>query len=309
MAIKISGTTVIDDSRNLVSVGVATIGSGNSSVILNGNSGIARIGSGITINGNTGDINISGILTVGQLRAPIEVTSFSPAIGSSISESSVSLFSPTISITFNQTVGIGSTGFLEIKVGSATTGITNQTLYPSNVTLSNRGTVLSVGIASLPYSNNQIFPVMSSGFVGANGSNFAGINTVGSATTYSFSTRLPQLADAYGGGFLICQSGGQRWIVAPSSTEVSRNFYERLDATTTANANATCGDWFIPSSAGMSNPGFICRNFWDSYVPTFYWTGTPHFGGGFRISMVNGAVNYSGAPSVWCVRAFRCITY
>ena len=31
-----------------------------------------------------------------------------------------------------------------------------------------------------------------------------------------------------------------------TSTEVSRNWYSRNDAVTTAESNAACGDWFVP---------------------------------------------------------------
>ena len=110
MAIKISGTTVIDDSRNINSVGISTVGAGSSGVTLNGITGIVSVGSGITMNGNTGDINISGILTVGQLSVPVSIISFDPPVGST----TVGLTSNII-INFNQTVGFGTTGFFEIR--------------------------------------------------------------------------------------------------------------------------------------------------------------------------------------------------
>ena len=307
MAIKISGTTVIDDSRNLVSVGVATVGSGDSAVILNGDTGITNIGSGVTINGNTGDMNISGILTVGQLNVPVEVSSFSPAIGAT----GVSVDTGII-LTFNQTVGLGTTGFVQIKIGSATTGANNQTIYPVNTTLSNGGTVLNLNNSEFPDATNEIFPVMSSGFVVANGSDFAGINTVGSGVTYSFTTKPLLLGDSFGGGFLICQSGGTRWVVAPSSTEIVTTWFNRAAAVTNANANAACGDWFVPSCGQLQNPGYTCRTYWDCYKPSYgpYWsnsdTGGAHawlvqFG---RTCSIFGSKHYSAG-----VRAFRCVSY
>jgi hypothetical protein len=63
MAIKISGTTVIDDSRN-INVGIATVGSGNSAITLSENN---FSGIGITFNLPTGNCNCIGIVTSGGL--------------------------------------------------------------------------------------------------------------------------------------------------------------------------------------------------------------------------------------------------
>ena len=85
--------------------------------------------------------------------------------------------------------------------------------------------------------------------------------------TYNFTARSSwSTLGAQGeGGYLICMASNTLWIVAPSSTEVRRHWYNRNDAITTANANAACGDWFIPSCAQLLNPGCVCRSNWDSY--------------------------------------------
>jgi hypothetical protein len=306
MAIKISGTTVIDDDRNLVSTGIATIGTGSSSTTIDGVSGVVNIGTGVTINAVTGDINTIGIVTVGQLNVPIEVISFSPAIGATGISSETNIVT-----TFNQTVGFGTTGFIELKVGSATTGALIETLYPVNTTLSNQATVLTFNNADFADGINEIFPVMSSGFVVSNGSDFAGINTVGSATTYSFTTKRLEPGDFHQGGYIICNSGGTRWIVATLNTEVSRDWYTRADAVTTANATAACGDWFVPSFAQLQNPGYVCRNYWDSYSNTVYWSDEKPFGtcSACCVNFINGAAGVGNIDSIRCVRAFRCMTY
>jgi hypothetical protein len=83
MAIKINNTTVIDNNRNISSVGVATIGSGSSITRINGNTGIVNVGTGVTINGITGNISIAGILTATSINVgsvPVATTGKSIAM-------------------------------------------------------------------------------------------------------------------------------------------------------------------------------------------------------------------------------------
>ena len=62
MAIKISGTTVIDNSKN-INVGIVTVGSGSSAITLN--TLITTLGVGVTVHIASGNVNASvGFLTV-----------------------------------------------------------------------------------------------------------------------------------------------------------------------------------------------------------------------------------------------------
>ena len=72
MAIKISGTTVIDDSRGISNIGIATIGSGSSTVTLNSSSNFI-IGIGATLSGNAGNISIAGTITAARLSIPLSL--------------------------------------------------------------------------------------------------------------------------------------------------------------------------------------------------------------------------------------------
>ena len=275
MAIKISGTTVIDDDKNLISTGIATIGSGSSTTTIDGVSGLVNVGSGLTMNAVTGDINTIGIVTVGQLNVPIEVASFEPANGGDVG------FEDDFIINFSSTVGLGTTGFLELKQGSAT-GTLIETLYPSSpgIALSTGGTALRINPTSDLPRSVEIWPVMSSGFVTANGSDFAGINTVGSGVTYALNSVLP-LGSAYEGGYLICASGGTRWIVSPGSARAGgRTWYQRGDGNTLAQQVSGCTGWFIPSFSQMQNPGFECRTYWDFYAGggSQFWSDTTYPG-------------------------------
>jgi hypothetical protein len=311
MAIKISGTTVIDDSRNINSVGISTVGAGSSRVTLNGITGIVSVGSGVTINGNTGDINISGILTVGQLSVPISVISFDPVVGST----AVGVTSNII-INFNQTVGLGTTGFFQIRTGLNTTGgtlVESLGVSSSRVTLTNGGRRLTVDPTSNFGFTSSFYVTMSSGFVVANGSNFAGINTVGTAQTYFFTTKAVETGDSYEGGFLICKASPVRWIVSPYSAEVSRTWYLRNDADTTAQSVSGCTGWFVPTVSQLQNPGYSCRSFWGPspcYSSTNYWSSTERFVSGAWVVDFNlgGATSLTKSDTL-CVRAFRCVTY
>lgn len=312
MAIKISGITVIDDSRNLVSVGVATVGSGDSAITLDGTTGNLNVGTGVTINGSTGDINISGILTVGQLNVPIQVTSFDPAIGST----SVGV-SSNIILTFNQTVGLGTTGFLDITTGINTAGGTLFKRFgvnDSEVSVRNAGIDLTVNPTSNFAFLTGYHVTMSDGFITVNGSNYAGINTVGTAQTYYFTTKQLDLGDPYEGGLLICQSGGIRWIAADSSSQVNRNWYSRGDANTVAQANTGCTGWFVPSCAQLKNPGATCNIYWGP-ASGFFWSNTqspsaPVGWAAWTINVTNsGATERSVTHSSYRIRSFRCVAY
>jgi len=312
MAIKISGTTFIDDSRNINSVGISTVGTGSSRVTLNGITGIASVGSGITMNGNTGDINISGILTVGQLSVPISVISFDPGVGSTAVG-----FSSNIILNFNQTVGFGSTGFIQIHTGLNTTGGTLVEGFSTNstrTTLTNGGRNLIVDPTNNFGFVSSFHLTMSSGFVSANDSNFAGINTVGTAQTYFFKTKSLELGDSYEGGFLICKASPVRWVVSPFSAQVSRNWYSRNDANTTAQSVSGCTGWFVPTVSQLQNPGYLCRSFWGPspcYSSARYWSSTEDGATNACLVQFLTGTAYGGShkPNTWCVRAFRCVTY
>lgn len=117
------------------------------------------------------------------------------------------------------------------------------------------------------------------------------------------------------GGNKICTAGGVAWIVAPAASEVSRvhsPFASAVcnSAILTAEALVPCGDWFIPNTSQLYNPGFVCRTYWDTYSCAFYWPcnyGNLYHTSG--MSMVSGGFGYNNKGSIFCVRAFRCVAY
>lgn len=121
------------------------------------------------------------------------------------------------------------------------------------------------------------------------------------------------------GGYVICRNGGTTWIAAPESAEVSRTKACRFDAVTTANAMtslSSCGSncgWFLPTVAQLFNPGYNCRTHWD-YNATTYWSCQCNPANASYICWVSlyhnncsGTINTSA--TVYCARAFRCVTY
>ena len=114
------------------------------------------------------------------------------------------------------------------------------------------------------------------------------------------------------GGNVICAASSIYWVVAPSSTEVSRDWYQRNHAVTTANSNASCGDWFVPNLSQLLNPGWECRTYWDS-ASGYYWSTCQHPAPWTKRVNMDGSAgsccNSNYYTAIENVRAFRCVSY
>lgn len=138
------------------------------------------------------------------------------------------------------------------------------------------------------------------------------INQSGTWRCYGFpNVATAPLGSEICGGFLICRSGGVAWIVAPTSAEVIRNWYDGVtDVPTRAQEVTGVTGWFIPSCGQLQNPGYVCRTYWDTYNAAPYGSGTE-----FNSSVawaVNFATGNAGLGPKNCSaygRAFRCVTY
>lgn len=114
------------------------------------------------------------------------------------------------------------------------------------------------------------------------------------------------------GGYVICKSTGIAWIVAPISSEVSRNWYSRNDANTRAQQVSGCTGWFVPSCNQLQSPGYACRTYWDSYSSSAYWSSTENYPGSYDalyVNFTNSFLNTGLKSTPICVRSFRCVTY
>jgi hypothetical protein len=130
------------------------------------------------------------------------------------------------------------------------------------------------------------------------------------------------------GARLVCKSGGIGWFVAPSSTQVSGQWAGGQYNSTqvgnkccisewTAARNALiaggieCVDcWFVPSSAQLNNPGYVCRTNWDSFGAGNYWSSTESNATTACMQcFYGGNINTLSKTLSFRVRAFRCVTY
>jgi hypothetical protein len=147
-------------------------------------------------------------------------------------------------------------------------------------------------------------------------------------TTWQPPLALPQIpvGSTVLGGILICKSGtGVAWIVAPASTQVCSSWN---GSTSTTVGNMVCAsawpalstalinagfnptDWFVPTPAQISNPGYACRSLWDSFCCTCYWSSTESGSGSACVwNMGNNTSDNKNKAECHFVRAFRCVTY
>jgi hypothetical protein len=280
MAIQISGCTVIDNSRNITNANNMCVGV-------------------VTMTGSSGNIETPGTITAGGIDFPLSVISFDPADGATDVD-----LETNIIIAFNQLIEKG-TGNITLRDGSAG-GTVLQTIAVSNAAVTVSGAVVIIDPPSNLPSNTNIYVVVDAGaFVSGSQSN-AIINT------YDFTTRARALGDAFEGGFLICCSGSVHWIVAPSSSQVSRTWYARDNANTRAQQVSGCTGWFVPTRPQLQNPGYTCITFWDSFCSERYWSSTEFdsFCRACNVNLGNGAA-YNSIPksNSYFVRSFRCVTY
>ena len=238
---------------------------------------------------------------------PITTSSFSPSDGATGQS-----VSTNIVITFSENIAKGS-GNITIRSGSAS-GTIQQTIDVTSGAVSVSGTQATINPPSDLAFETDTYIVVAAGCFLNSDEDAASGNAI--INTYNFTTEsdVPPLGGAYEGGYLICCSGGNLWIVAPQSTQVARSWYNRNDAVTTANANAACGNWFVPSCAQMKNPGGVCKTYWDSYsnhVFDRYWTNTAHHSTYYahEFCFNSCCASIAARSSNNHVRAFRCVSY
>jgi len=153
MAIKISGTTVINDSRDIQNIGVGTI---TQLVSTNVNvSGVSSVGSGITLT-STGDIRFAGIITgrgsglsgvTTTLVASVGVQSAGAIIGAGITQLNFIGAGNTFAVR-GTTVDISIAGG---GGGVSTTGITTSAFF------SNPQYITTSYILNSPNTNYGVF--------------------------------------------------------------------------------------------------------------------------------------------------------
>jgi hypothetical protein len=284
MAIQVNGCTVIDDGRNIV------------------NANDIRVGL-VTIT-SSGDIETPGTITAGAFNVSASPIAFLPPNGATGVD--LENQNKTIIVSFPSNVAIGTTGTVTLRRDSSTGTILQSTDIDSPL-ISVEGTIFKLNLNDNTnfYVGHELFLVIPETAL----ENFQGLNVAG-GPSYSFTTVNLPTGSSFGGGFLICRSGGLRWIVSPSSAEVSRTWFVASNANTTAQQVSGCTGWFVPTISQLQNPGFTCRSFWDSFSSTNYWSST-EFNGTSACNVrfdTGNAITYLKTISR-CVRAFRCVTY
>jgi len=302
MPIQVNDINVIDDDRNIIASGIATVGSGSSATTINGETGVVNVGTGITMNGISGNISIAGTINAGGLNFPGLISNIFPSNGAT----GVAV-NTNIILSFYFTPPTRGTGTIELRSGS-----TSGTVIESfDATSSDRISIVGNDWILDPTSNlgftTSIHIIIPSTAI----QNYVGLNTTG-ADSHSFTTRDITTGDAYEGGFLICKASPIRWVVSTCTSEVSRTWYCRNDANTRAQQVSGCSGWFVPTITQLQNPGYVCRTYWDYCSATQYWSSSecapaPSFA--CLVNFTNGnTINYQ-KDTIRCIRSFRCVTY
>jgi hypothetical protein len=129
------------------------------------------------------------------------------------------------------------------------------------------------------------------------------------------------------GSRIICKAGGTAWIVAPNYTQLASQWAGgQYNSTQVGNKCCICEwpalntrllqcgfnpcDWFVPSSAQLNNPGFVCRTRWDTFASPSYWSSTEiNATNACSQNFNSGLIGSTSKTTTYCVRAFRCVTY
>ena len=230
------------------------------------------------------------------------VSSFSPTDGST----DVGI-GTTVVLTFNIPPTRG-TGTIELKSGDPLTGTLIESFdAAASGRISVSGNEWRLDPTSDLNYSTTVYPIIPNGAI----ANYSGINTVGAAVTYSFTTGALPLGSFYEGGYFICASGGTRWVVAPCTAEVGAEWDSRANANSCAQSVSGCTGWFVPTCGQLQNPGFVCRIYWDYYSSSQYWSNSPGTTptSAWYIDFNSGSAVSRSKYTARCVRAFRCVTY
>ena len=239
---------------------------------------------------------------------PITTSSFSPSDGAT-----GQTVSTNIVITFSENIAKGS-GNITLRASSAS-GTVRQTIDVTSGAVSVSGTQATINPPSdLEYEEDTYVVVDAGCFTNADGDAASGNALI---NTYNFTTESGLIVPPLGqcnstiGGYLICCSSNNLWIVAPSSSEVTRNWFSRNDSNTRAQQVSGCTGWFVPSCSQLLNPGYQCRTHYDSYSIANYWSNTDVGpGSAYNTYWGNGFTDWSPKDtSTYRVRSFRCVSY
>jgi len=256
MAIKISGSTIIDDDRNIVNAGVVTATSFSGD-------GSALTGVGI---GSTGDINTSGIITAyavyaeqfegfgDELIFSPSITSFSPTDGATDV-----VLDTNIVLTFNQPIyaGVGSI-FLRNSSGIGTEieaiGIGSTT----QITISNQ--TLTINPTSTLPIITDVYVVLPQGVItNAVGGNIASVSTYNFTTiNFAFDSINPTNGATNVGidtnitlTFTDTPTRGTGTVELKEGDPLTGTLIESFDAASSGQITVSGNDWILTPSSNL----------------------------------------------------------
>ena len=216
-----------------------------------------------------------------------------------------------ITFYFDNTVSKGS-GSITIRDGSGS-GTVLQTIAVSSSAVSVSGSQATINPPSdLPFDTDVYIVLAENNFMGGPG----GGNTIQNNLNFTTESDI-QLGDSYpssgnnnyNGGNLICQNGGYRYIVAPSSAEIWCCWYSRNYAANYAQQETGCSGWFVPSLSQHQNPGYCCRQYWENFSPNSpYWV-NQNYSGYYATYAYNNSSTNNVKTRRNRIRAFRTISY
>jgi hypothetical protein len=241
---------------------------------------------------------IALIDTYNFTTVPFELTSTTPTNGAT----NVDIGS-NITLTSTGSAPVRGTGTITLRSGSATGTILESfdAATSPRITVSGNNWIVDP-TSNFPYTT-QLFLVIPNTAIAF----YAGLNVAG-ANTYSFTSRNVAAGDQFGGGTVICVSGGVRWIAAPANTSPFTSWNNVQQAVTNAQGTTGCTGWFVPSAGQLQNPGFVCNTF--SPVGTQnMWSSSGNSISGIFVNLGNGISSPFGATHPIGVIAYRCVTY
>ena len=235
-------------------------------------------------------------------------TAFSPADGAT----DVNPTTVSFCIDFNENICKNdaldfSTDCITLRAGSSG-GTIRQCINVNSGSVSISNCRVTINPGNLCYEENTYIVVPQNAFLNTD----CDANSRNDAITSYNVTTMEQIPPY--GGCVICWNGSVRFIAAPCSAEVSRNWHQRSNAVTRAQAATGCSGWFVPNATQLVNPGWNCRANWDYGTFKAFWSNTPYAGYNSHGCLVSYTptschVGYQNATAIRCTRAFRCLNY
>jgi hypothetical protein len=141
--------------------------------------------------------------------------------------------------------------------------------------------------------------------------------------------RICPLGTILGDGSAVYRrAGGQAWIVAPASTQISDQWASGCWNNTlivgggnslccisnwpnTCNRLICCGfnpcDWFIPCQ-DLLVTAYCCRAFWDTCSSIVYWSSSEiNASNACGVNFLSGCLDCRNKSCPFCVRSVRCV--